>query len=286
MKIETDTELSTLVSWIKEFNNDNSIKFLITNTLNEIDNATVINVIAPINPQNLNEILDYICRQIREKIAVHVFGDSHSIITHKIGICRENWLGFNTNYPLTMNRFANEGLNLHECIKVVGNGHQDYPVRPGDYVMYSYGEIDVRYLLLRNSEIVDNWSGNNPSRISQMDKLIDKFIVRVLENEKKFKCRGSILYGILPPAQVTLGENKFSGTLPQRLEVYFKFTKLLYSKCLENNIKILDISNEIIDPLTKTINPKFLKAYGDIHIHNDYYYLIRDALMNLLIYPE
>lgn len=223
--------------------------------------------------------IDVICEKIRKHLAVHVFGDSHSIITHRITLCRENWLGFNTKCPLTMNRFGNEGLDLFDAIKQCGNGHEKYPVRPGDYVMYSYGEIDVRYLLLRNPTAkLDSWTGNK--RIENMDNLIDKYISRIKENEIKYKCK-SIVYNIIPPAKITNGANLTSGTLSERIKLYKLFTEELYTKCRDNDILVLDITDKLIGDDSCT-HPVLLQKRGDIHLKTDYYHWIRDALLSLL----
>lgn len=232
----------------------------------------------------LQEYADVICEAIRNKIAVHVFGDSHSITTYKIKICRENWLGFNTNYPLTMFRFGKEGLDLHECIKVMGNGHEQYPIRRGDIAMYSYGEIDVRYLILKHCKHDDtaaSWSGDHFKEYRDVEMitntLIANYIAKIKHNEERFGCT-SFIYFIIPPALRTEGVNMYTGTLEERKELYALFTKKLYMACKENNIPVISIYDTIIglDDLTKE---EFLIAPGDIHIQHDYYYLVRDKIM-------
>lgn len=236
---------------------------------------------------SLNSYLDCICETIRNKIAVHVFGDSHSIITHKVTICRENWLGFNTNYPLTMFRFGKEGLDLHECIRVMGNGHEHYPIREGDIAMYSYGEIDIRYLLLKNcnrEEIHSILSSNqyNESRELNLmiDNIISSYIKQIKYNEERFKCK-SYVYFIVPPVQDIDDMSICTGTLEERKLLYSYVTEKLYTECQLNDIPIISIYDTIIgdDGLCKL---EYLVKKGDLHINNDYYYLIRDALMNQL----
>jgi hypothetical protein len=250
---------------------------------NEFGN--ILNIYSSSYKNSLNDYLDFICECIRNKIAVHVFGDSHSIITHKVTICRENWLGFNTNYPITMNRFAKEGLDLHECIRVMGNGHEKYPIRENDIAMYSYGEVDVRYLILKHSNmetVRNSWQIDNTTTCTELKEmvhsLITNYVQKIKENEMRFKCK-SFVYFLIPPfdnpSDVT------TGTLNDRKKLYDYVTKNLYKLCEENNIGIISLYNHIADSngFCKT---EYLRDPRDIHIHNDFYYLVRDAIMNKL----
>ena len=237
--------------------------------------------------KTLNERLDIICEIARNIIAVHVYGDSHTITTYIVPICRENWLGFNTNYPLTLYRFSREGLNLHECIKVLGNGHEKYPIREGDYAMYSYGEIDLRYLILKHLKKSEacTFSGNTTfedNSLENMTKnLINGYITQIKLNEKIYKCK-SIIFFPMPPIETPSGANLYTGSLEERIQVYDYFTTLLYQKCKENDIKIVNFYDDIIDKTTGVTKQKFLKGEGDVHLDHKYYYLIRDALMNII----
>jgi len=188
------------VSWIRKEENTGSYDVIISEQFQERDDSILQvifnndvaternNVYHYPYQSTLHEYLDSICEAVRNKIAVHVFGDSHSIISHKITICRENWLGFNTNYPLTMFRFGNEGLHLHDCIKIVGNGHEKYPVRKGDIVMYSYGEIDARYLILKHCNHDDtadhSWTGCHLKEYRDIHTLTDNLINNYMKQIK------------------------------------------------------------------------------------------------------
>lgn len=169
---------------------------------------------------------------------IHTFGDSHSIITHKISFCRENWLGFNTDLPRTMFRFGNEGLDLHQAIKLVGNGHEKFPIKEGEYAMYFYGEIDTRWHILRQRD-----KGEKLQSIIQ--DLVNKYIIKILENEIKFKCK-SIAYCILPPLKKENIPETY-GTQDERLIVSKLINDELKNKCKENNIYFVDIRQYITD---------------------------------------
>jgi hypothetical protein len=290
------------VSWITVGDPHTSCDVLITetptNTTKETLQIIFTNDIVSIQKEpnwyislyknGLQEYLDYICECVRNKIAVHVFGDSHSIVTHKVTICRENWLGFNTTCPLTMFRFGKEGLDLHECIRIMGNGHEQYPIREGDIAMYCYGEIDVRYLILKHcnrEEISSSWSGNHYNECRELndiiENLINNYIVRIKNNEQRYKCTSYVYFIVPPPTYITPGDNMYTGTLEERKLLYEYFTKYLYSACDMNSIPVISIYENIVDS-DGFIKPEYQSKHGDFHIHTDYYYLIRDAIMRQL----
>lgn len=297
----------SLVENLESIKDSDELTFVITSTKLDMTYKQIVitdgdvdmseNVFSIKKSQSDNEIIDRICEVIRDFEAVHTFGDSHSIITHKIGICRENWLGFNTTYPLTMHRLGMEGLDLHECIIKVGNGHEKYPIKPGEWAMYCYGEIDARYLILKQTEQLDNLETNrqgDPDKIwienvekkahvdDVINTLVNNFITQVKSNEVKFGCK-SLVASITPPAKNTQIPNLYTGTLQQRIDVYEKFTKLLYERCQSVGIKVVNIYDKIVGE-DKTTKEEFLiKKDGEIHIDNDYYHIIRDEIIRNII---
>ena len=217
---------------------------------------------------NSNIYADWICQVIRNYYPIYTFGDSHTIITSYITLCRENWLGFNTDLPITMFRFAREGLDLDAAVQACGNGHELFPVIPGSFVMYSVGEIDVRYLLLRENS-------------APFEQIIDQYMARIKENEVKFQCR-SIVYFIIPPAKITAGVNLFTGSLSERKVLYQKFVNYLAEACQTNHIPICSIYDKIIDHETETTQEIYLQP-NDIHLTRECYPLVRDELVRILL---
>ena len=185
---------------------------------------------------------------------------------------------------------GNEGLDVHEAIRVMGNGHEKYPVRKGDVVMYSYGEIDARYLILKhcttNEGICESLTGNYYKEYREIDDmmntLITKYIKQIKWNEEKFGC-SSFVYFIVPPSHKIegLNGNVYTGTLDERKQLYSNFTEKLYSMCKENKIPVISIYDAIINT-DGTVKEEYLVKEGDIHINNEYYYLIRDKIMEEL----
>lgn len=284
---------------IHEIPDSTDLTFLISNShlnLNNPYEQIIISKNDISTTDSKNETIDKICERIRAFEAVHAFGDSHSIITHKIKICRENWLGFNTNYPITMNRFGKEGLDLHECVKKLGNGHEKYPIRPNDWALYFYGEIDIRYLILNQVKGLDPIETNYPDGLLKhwikrillkrsldavLNKLIENYLKRIKWNETAFHCK-SIVFAPLPPVKNTEPSVKYTGSLNQRIDLHELFTNKLFQSCQLHGIAFISINDQIIGD-DKTINPAFLKKQGDIHLDDSLYSIIRDEIMKKII---
>jgi hypothetical protein len=186
-----------------------------------------------------------------------------------------------------MFRFGREGLDLHDCIKIMGNGHENYPIKKGEIAMYSYGEIDVRYLILkhcRKETGYESWSGGHFTEFRDVEEiskeLIKNYIKKIRENEVRFECK-SMVYFLIPPAFDTRGANLTTGTLEERKGLYNVFTELLYSECDKENIPVVSIYDEIIGD-DRCTNPKFIESEGDIHLNVKFYTLIRDKIMSIL----
>jgi hypothetical protein len=283
---EPDSSCDVLIAETPISTNEKALQIIFLNDIESISKKPNW-YISPYK-NNVHEYLDYICECVRNKIAVHVFGDSHSIITHKVTICRENWLGFNTTCPLTMFRFGKEGLDLHECIRIMGNGHEQYPIREGDIAMYSYGEIDVRYLILKHcnrEEVHSSWSGDHYNECRELNVIVENLITNYIEkiklNEQRYKCTSFVYFIVPPPKYITPGDNMYTGTVGERKLLYDYFTKCLYDACHMNGIPIISIYESIVDN-DGFLKPEYQPTYGDFHIHNDHYYLIRDAIMKKL----
>lgn len=191
-----------------------------------------------------------------------------------------------------MHRFGNEGLDLYEFIKVMGNGHEKYPIKENEIVMYSYGEIDARYLIIRqqNKEkytAPDNlWIGQNYDKKSRtieeiINTLIENYIKQIKINEEKFKCK-SMVYFIVPRAKNIQYPNLYTGSDQERQNVYNIFTEKLDNACKFEKIPIISIYDEIVDS-DGSIKNEYLKYIGDIHIDNKFYYLVRDKIMEALV---
>lgn len=278
----------TKINTLDDIKSNGNLTFIINKEKLSLDFIQIIvteeNIISGdkihvIKPQtSINNYADLICQIIRDYVSVHVFGDSHSIITHKVTICRENWLGFNTNYPITMYRFGQEGLDLNCAIQVLGNGHELYPVRENDWVMYSYGEIDARFSLFN---FLNKEQFSNINLDSELVKLVQNYINQVKINESNFLCK-SIIYFILPPVEITRSDIPFHGSINERLKLYNLLTKKLYNLCEIEGIPIVNLYNNLTNP-DGTLKLNFTSNGNDIHLDNKFYYLIRNALMKIII---
>ncbi len=280
-KVENENECDALIS-NKVLGGMYSIQIIICEELRESSGSIYYMKRKHTDEENL----DAICDIVRNVKAVHVFGDSHTIVTSKVNICRENWLGFNTSCPITMFRFGKEGLDLHECIKVMGNGHEKYPIREGEYVMYSYGEIDCRYLILKHcsyEQDEENLIGGHFKEIRTIETitkdLIQSYIEKIKENETKYKCK-SMVYFIIPPTRTVRSDIKFTGEINERMAVYKYFTKEFYKAMMTAGIPVVSIYDKIIDK-DGFFDSKYIEE-GDIHLKLEYYHYVRDAIMETI----
>lgn len=169
---------------------------------------------------------------------IKVFGDSHSIVFTFMDNVAENWLGFNTNLPVTMYRFSREGLDLEQAPILVGNGHEKYPVEPGDTIVYSYGFIDVNHRLPK-------FCDKNTDIDELIKPLVIGYIDQIKKNEMKFLVN-SVVLCVLPPPNINLSE--YSGTDPVlRVALTERMNVLLKQECKRKNVLFMDVSKYVTD---------------------------------------
>lgn len=167
---------------------------------------------------------------------IKVFGDSHSIVFCWLEYVAENWLGFNTNLPVTMYRFSKEGLDLGKAPTIVGNGHEKYPVEQGDTIVYSYGFIDVNHRLPK-------FCDKNTDILSLIKPLVTGYISEIKKNEAKYLVN-SIVLCVPPPPNRELQE--YSENDPVlRVELTRVMNEVLKQECKQENVLFLNISEKI-----------------------------------------
>lgn len=248
---------------------------IITHPLMNIDNHDTTHRIHLIHKrESMNEYADVLCEVYGMYYIFHSFGDSHTILTHKIPGCWCHWLGFNTNLPTTMYRIGNEGLDLNSAVKMLGNGHELHDVKPGEVVLYSYGEIDVRYHIMRNIN-----EGQDYKLV--INELVRKYIQVILNNQDAFKCK-SFVYLVLPPSQRVDGDEKMvrNTTIENRVMLTDEMNKQLIELCNKYKIPTIDLRHYVTNE-NGTMNLDYCDA--SCHIKTDYYHWIRDAIMNGIV---
>lgn len=200
---------------------------------------------------------------------IHAIGDSHSIFFYNSLYIYEHW-GFENRIPITMYSFINNNLNLYDVGKLLGNGHELYPIKANDFVLYCYGYNDFQRRVLQHS--TENTLYNN------IDYLLQKYINTILDHKDKFKII-PIINCIYPNPQHYAQNVNTLNSDEIRYQITTYVNKYLQEKCNENNILYFDIYNFIKDD-KGFIKNEYTK--DGIHLDYDNEYL-RNIIDNLLL---
>jgi len=196
-------------------------------------------------------------------------GDSQCIHFWKIAFVTEHWLGFNTVLPITINRLGKEGLDIGTIHTALGNGHERFPVKPGDTVLYCYGYNDIQYRVFQQVE-----EGRKLEDV--LEELVTGYFKTVLENEEKFRV-SSCIYNILPPPCKPI-EFKVAGSTEERIVATNMINSMLRKKCEENNVKFFDIYDRCVNS-NGTLKNELSK--DGIHLDSEYYYFLEEKLREI-----
>lgn len=200
------------------------------------------------------------------KMTIFAIGDSHSIFFHNSPDIKEHWLGFSKNLPVTWNRLIKEGLDLYNIGNKLGNGHQKYNIKAGDYVMFCYGWNDIQKNIYK-------YAKNNYEE--ELNKLINKYIEMLILYKEKYKIV-PIIQNIYPNP---IKPQKVEGS-PEIRSKYIKYSnKILKDLCVEKNILFFDNYDLIVDD-----KGYIKKEYSKDLVHLDYNNkFLRKELDNILI---
>lgn len=174
---------------------------------------------------------------------IHIIGDSHAFSFQNIENCVIHHLG-----PVTMHRIGRDGINI-----------KDYDVNENDYVVFFFGEIDVRCHIgiqrdkhKRDIEEITN-------------TLANKFVLSILKNQEQFENIHFIIYSVVPPTNAHYNPTfPFYGTLEDRIIIAKKLNSVLKNLCKLNKIGFIDIYNHY-SLQNGEMNPSM--SEDAVHIH-------------------
>lgn len=195
-------------------------------------------------------------------------GDSHSILFLYLGYVTEHYLGFNTDLPLTMHRCGTEGLNLAQIPSRLGNGHERFPIKPGDTVIYCYGYNDIQYRVFEQTA--------TRSLEDVLTTLVQNYIQIILHNQVTFQVQ-SCIYAVLPPPSKPIIHTTV-GSVTERIHATQRLNALLAKACLQHHLTFLDLSPQVTD--TQGTLSASLSSDG-IHLDKEYVGFIDTALRSL-----
>jgi hypothetical protein len=167
---------------------------------------------------------------------IFAIGDSHTIFFYNSMKIKEHWF-YNCNLPLTIYTLLKNNLNIYEIGNILGNGHQEYNIKEGDYVIFYYGFNDIQRNI--NLHCKNNFE-------NEITTLISGYIDYINNITKQYKIK-PIIPCIYPnPLPKASGQNP-CGTYEERKQYTIYANKLLEIKCREFNLPFLNIYDKITD---------------------------------------
>lgn len=73
---------------------------------------------------------------------IFAIGDSHTIFFYNSLKIKEHW-GYGSKIPLTIYTLLRDNLDIYSVGTLLGNGHEKYNIKMGDYVIFFYGYNDM-----------------------------------------------------------------------------------------------------------------------------------------------
>lgn len=191
---------------------------------------------------------------------VHVLGDSHSFEFIKVPGCVVHWLG-----PITMHRVGRDGLSFLNLL--------DHGVLDEQVVIFAFGEIDVRFHILKQRDIYKR------DLEEILDTLTENYFATILTNKNLYKNLFCIVYSITPPLESLKNLLPHFGLIEERVEITKQFNKKLEEKCKEVGIAFLDVFDDYSNA-DGTLN--IALSDNNVHINNDCYQPIYNKLKTIL----
>jgi hypothetical protein len=205
----------------------------------------------------------------------HTFGDSHCKYGfEKIDNIKIHWLQNKLCYS-----FGRDKLNLLN-IKL-------YNVKEGDFVLFSFGEIDCRAQIYK-------YVNNDNTYEKIIDEMVENYFEAIEQNVKIFTNITTLVYNIVPPTNVYLHHSQeeaikhiyikekddyipWKGYNDDRKKYNLYFNVKLKEKCLENGYIFFDVYNNYCDE-----NGFLLQKYSDGNIHIDNPIFLKEFIQQIV----
>lgn len=185
---------------------------------------------------------------------IFAIGDSHTIFYYNSMKVKEHWF-FNCVFPLTIYKLLNIILPVYKIGTILGNGHELYNIKTGDYVLMYFGYNDIQknvYVYFAN-----NWQ-------QKIEQFMTTYINYVMNCKREYNII-PIIPSIYPnPHESAKGMNS-NGTNNERCKYTQYANSVLNRLCKEHNLLYLDIYDFITDD-----NGYIKVEYSTDLIHLDY----------------
>jgi lysophospholipase L1-like esterase len=183
---------------------------------------------------------------------VFAIGDSHTIFYYNSLKIKEHWF-FGGKLPLTIYRLLNEDLDIYNIGNNLGNHHEKYNIRSGDYVIFYFGFNDIqKNIHAYNSS---NWE-------EAINKLFTSYVNKIV-NLKYIYYIKPIVSCIYPNPRPEANGVNSCGTYEERKQYTILANFILKNLSNKQNLNYLDIYNIISD------DDGFIKkeiTYDNIHL--------------------
>jgi lysophospholipase L1-like esterase len=168
---------------------------------------------------------------------IFAIGDSHSILFHKSLKVKQFWFGM-SGLPVTIYTL-DQRLNLYNVGNIVSTNKEKINIKPNDYVMFFYGWNDIQKNVFLYAE--KDWQ-------NEIYRLVKKYISLLVYYKNVFKIN-PIACCIYPAYKVEPNEktDTIHGSNNERINYTIEYNKLLRNECQNNNIKLYDIYDLIVD---------------------------------------
>ena len=180
---------------------------------------------------------------------IHVIGDSHSNFFTYIPGCKIHHIG-----PRTMFGLRN-GIPVTP-VQRVPLDMRNYGAKPGEYVVYVFGEIDVRTHIGRIRDLQQKG----------LDEVLDDLVTTyldIIQGVSEISLTQPIISSVVPPSDLDVNpEYPFYGTLQDRVIIQQALNKKLEVACAQKNILYLNYAHHYTTPVGSLNH-----AMSDGHVH-------------------
>jgi len=202
-------------------------------------------------------------------MTIFAIGDGHSIFYHNSNKIKEHWVCYR-GMPETWKELIYKGLDIYNIGTLLGNGHEKYNIKSGDFVLFCYGWCDIQKKIYKYAK--DNYK-------SEIERLINAY-GELLKNYKNKYNITPIIQNILPNPLV---ESKAICGPANLRNDYTKYAnQYLFNYCKDNNMLLFNVYDLVTDE-----NGYFKKEYtkDKFHLDSDNLFLrktIDTKLINLV----
>ena len=181
-------------------------------------------------------------------------GDSHTIFYYNSLFIKEHWF-IADKLPLTIYKFIKTDIDLYNIGTILGNKHEKYNIKEGDYVLFYFGFNDIQRNVHLHSS--DKWE-------QEIINLATNFIKKVIDLSNKYKIKPIIPCCYPNPLPEAKGQNP-SGSYEVRRKYTIFYNQILKNICDNNGLVFFDIYDMITDS-----NGFIKREFTTDYIHLDY----------------